>query len=117
MCHSLRPEGAAAPRLLDGVGTRLNGDLGSEVVAITTQRSRRPLPGEARHAGHRDPEGIAQRRQAHVLAVAAPRRLAQPLAAEQITLKAVRYLAFAAAGHRGLHQIAGSWGGCLATNS
>src|SRR6266566_2664125 len=90
MCHSLCPDRAARPCPLDSVDAGLDSDLASEILTVPTIRAFRSSAAEARHARYSKPLVIAEWLQPYVLPAAALRRPAQPLAAEQITLQAVR---------------------------
>jgi len=75
MRHSLRPDHAAEPRLLDGVDAGLDRDLVSEMITISTIRARRSSTGKVGHAGYSNLLGIAQWLQSYLLAGAALGRL------------------------------------------
>jgi hypothetical protein len=108
MCHSPRPDHAACPRLLDGVDAGLDSDLVGELSTVPTICARRSSSAKVRHARYSNPRVVAPWLQPYVLAAAAPGRLAQPLAAEQISLKAVQWLGASAVGHRVLHRVGGT---------
>ena len=108
-----RPDHAAEPRLLDGVGASLDRDLVGEMITVPTVRTRRSAAAEIGHARYNNALVIAQRLQLYVRAGAALGRAAQPLAAEQVTLQSIRFLGVSAASHRVLHWVgevaAGTW--------
>jgi hypothetical protein len=91
MSHLPRPDHAACPRLLDRVDAGLDSDLVGEVIAVPTIRARRSAAAKVGHARHNNALVIAQWRQPYVLAGAALGYAALPLAAEQVTLQAVRF--------------------------
>src|SRR6266404_4057955 len=104
MRHSSRPDNAACPRLLDGVDAGLDSDLVGEMITVPTIRARRSSAAKVSHAGYSNPLTV-RRFQPDVLAAAAPRRPAKPLAAAQIALQAVGYLRARSAGHRVPHGV------------